>query len=222
MIAPPTESPIPSLAISGSTGNERTLFIMLPGRGDRASAFIDAGFDAAARARGFDAVAMDAHLGYYLERSLIAQLHNEVVKPAREAGYRKVWFVGTSMGGLGSLLYASAHPDEVAGVILLAPYLGSGRSIRTVLSEGPLDRWNGEAEGLEDYELEIWRWLKRATGDENPTPVILGYGKSDRMAGGYEKLVDVVDFTAVYARDGGHKWTTWRPLWDSIVADLEL
>jgi pimeloyl-ACP methyl ester carboxylesterase len=195
---------------------------MLPGRGDRADAFIQAGFHEAGKQHGFDTVAVDAHLGYYMERNLLDRLHEDIVLPAREAGYRDIWMLGISMGGLGALLYASEYPDEVDGVVLLAPFLGDRKAIQEIVSHGPLQTWNGEGSGLKDYEIAIWSWIRDAAQKPEPTPIFLGYGQSDRMAEGYTKLIDFMKPSGVYTREGGHKWTTWRPLWDEISNDLDL
>ncbi len=42
------------------------------------------------------------------------------------------------------------------------------------------------------------------------------------MAEGYERLIDVIKPAGVYTSEGGHKWTTWAPLWDKIASDLTL
>jgi hypothetical protein len=53
--------------------------------------------------------------------------------------------------------------------------------------------------------------------------VVLGFGESDGMAEGYRRvLTDVLTPSSVYTLEGGHKWTTWTPLWNEIAADLEL
>lgn len=219
---PATEVPIPSLDLAGPSTERGTLVVMLPGRGDRASNFADAGFGAPADGGRFDVVATDAHLGYYMQRSLLDRLHDDIVEPAKAAGYDQIWLLGVSMGGLGSLLYAAEHPDDIDGIILLAPYMGDRKSIEAVLADGSLADWNGEGDRMKDYEVDIWKYLQNATTGPQPTPIILGYGTEDRMARGYSGLVDKVDFAAVYTREGGHKWTTWRPLWDEIAADLDL
>ncbi|NIL94172.1 MAG: alpha/beta fold hydrolase [Woeseiaceae bacterium] len=218
----PTEVPIPSVETVNPASRNNTLVVMLPGRGDRADAFIREGFEVAGQRNGFDTIAVDAHLGYYMQRSLLDRLHEDIVAPAIAAGYSKIWMLGISMGGLGSLLYASEYPEQVDGVILLAPFLGDRSAIETIVESGPLEEWNGEGEGLKDYEIAIWTWIRDARRNSGVTPLILGYGLSDGMAEGYDRLIDVIRPAGVYTREGGHKWTTWKPLWDEIAAELPL
>ena len=218
----PTEVPVPSIATVKSPARSDTLVVMLPGYGDRADVFIREGFHEAGERLGFDTVAVDAHLGYYRERSLLDRLHEDIVLPARNSGYDQVWFLGISMGGLGTLLYAAEYPDQVDGVILLAPFLGNRKAIREVAESGPLESWNGDGSRMKDYEIAIWSWIRDATRGPEPTPLVLGYGDKDKMAEGYDRLIDVIRPAGVYTAAGGHKWTTWAPLWEEIVTDLEL
>lgn len=218
----PTQVPIPSIETAVGDARNDTLVVMLPGRGDRADAFIQAGFEIAGQRNGFDTVAVDAHLGYYMQRSLLERMHEDIIGPARAAGYDNVWLLGISMGGLGTLLYAAEYPDEIDGVILLAPFLGDRSAIQTIVDSGPLAEWNGEGDGLKDYEVAIWSYIRDARTGAARKPMILGYGLSDGMADGYDRLIDFMQPSSVYTREGGHKWTTWRPLWDEIAAELPL
>jgi len=218
----PTEVPLPGIEVANTASRNNSLVIMLPGRGDRADTFIRQGFEKAGQLRGFDTIAVDAHFGYYMERSLLPRLHEDIVLPAREAGYKKVWLLGISMGGFGSLLYAAEHPDQVDGVILLAPYLGDRKLVEEIHDVGGLAAWSGEGSRFKDYEIGVWTWLQNATNGESSTPVILGYGESDGGARAHAVLGAALDPSSVYTLEGGHKWTTWGPLWEKIAADLEL
>ncbi len=218
----PTQVPIPAIQTAAPETQNDTLVVMLPGRGDRADVFIREGFEQAGIQHGFDTVAVDAHLGYYMQRSLLERMHDDVITPARKAGYENIWLLGISMGGLGTLLYASEYPDEVAGVILLAPFLGDRSAIETIVEAGPLEDWDGQGKGLKDYEVMVWSYIRDARTGGGSTPLVLGYGLSDGMAEGYDKLIDFMNPSSVYTLEGGHKWTTWRPLWDQIAAELPL
>lgn len=218
----PTEVPLPGIETADPNARHDTLVIMLPGRGDRADTFISQGFQEQGARLGFDTIAVDAHFGYYMKRSLLPRLHEDIVLPARSAGYKNVWLLGISMGGFGSLLYAAEHPDEVDGVILLAPYLGDRELAEEIDAAGGLASWSGEGSGFKDYEIGVWTWLQRATNGQRQTPVILGYGKSDGSAKTHAVLGDALESSSVYTLEGGHKWTTWKPLWEEIAAELEL
>lgn len=209
-----------SITIPGSESGRETLVIMLPGRGDRATSFTENGFQHAGERYGFDTIAADAHFGYYRERNLVARLHEDIVLPARQAGYQKIWLLGISAGGFGSILYASQYPDQIDGVILLAPFLGDRKAIDELADSGGLAAWSADESKLEDYEIAIWSWMNEVTNEPNKKPLILGYGKADSMAGAFGVLTDVLDSSSVYTREGGHKWTTWKPLWENISADV--
>jgi S-formylglutathione hydrolase FrmB len=214
----PTQVPLPAIETADTAARNDTLVIMMPGRGDRAEDFIREGFEQAGREHGFDTIAADAHFGYYMKRSLLPRIHEDIVLPAREAGYRNIWFLGISMGGFGSLLYASENPEQVDGVILLAPFLGDEDGIEEIVADGGLASWDAESSSLKDYEIGVWKWLR-----DSDTPVVLGYGESDAMAEGYRAVMtDVVEPSSTYTLEGGHKWTTWKPLWEQIAANLEL
>ncbi len=221
LATPPTQIPIPSIETRKLPRND-TLVIMLPGRGDRAETFIEHEFQLEGRHRGFDTIAVDAHFGYYKTRSLLPRLHEDIVLPAKAAGYKRIWLLGVSMGGFGSLLYAAEYPDNVDGIILLAPYLGDRKLAESIKKGGGLAAWPGEADGYKDYEVKIWAWLKNATESQTGTPVVIGYGEADRSARSHAVLADALQASRVYTRNGGHEWVTWRPLWKQIANDLEL
>jgi pimeloyl-ACP methyl ester carboxylesterase len=217
----PTENPIPGIGTADTGSRSDTLVIMLPGRGDRGPTFIEQGFQQEGPKHGFDTIAVDAHFGYYMKRSLLPRLHEDIVLPARAAGYANIWLLGVSMGGFGSLLYASEHPEEIAGVILLAPHLGDAKLAQEIDAAGGLANWSGRNTGYEDYEIGTWTWLRDAVSGKSGARVILGYGESDRGAPVHAVLGDALPPSSVYTLEGGHKWNVWRPLWEKIAADLK-
>jgi pimeloyl-ACP methyl ester carboxylesterase len=125
------------------------------------------------------------------------------------------------MGGFGSLLYAAEYPDQINGVILLAPFLGKRSLIEQIVAGGGLAGWTADQSGLENHEIAVWSWLHDVTSQPDTTSVILGYGLSDPMAESYRILVDAIEPSNVYTLEGGHKWTTWGSMWTKIAADLE-
>lgn len=219
-LAPPTESPIPSIRVAAEDQTNKTLVVMLPGRGDRAEVFTREGFENAGQELGFDTIMVDAHFGYYMRRSLLPALHEDIVLPARERGYESIWLLGVSMGGLGSLLYTTEHPDQVDGLVLLAPFLGDDDVIEEVRNAGGLSGWNPEESGMKDYEVAVWSWLQDNTSSESPTPILLGYGESDRLATAYPVLTGYLGASNVYPVEGNHDWETWKVLWKELSARI--
>jgi pimeloyl-ACP methyl ester carboxylesterase len=218
---PPTENPIGRIGELDTKPAGKTLIVMLPGRGDRAQAFAGNGFLDISRQHGFDTVAVDAHFGYYMKRSLLPRLHEDIIAPARADGYERIWLLGISMGGFGAVLYAQAHPDQVDGLILIAPYLGSDEIVADVRAARSLAEWRSSGKGFPAHEVSVWRWLQQAAAEPDGIPVLLGYGLADRLAVAYEPLLPELDASRLYTRDGNHKWTTWTPLWETIAAELE-
>src|SRR5262249_34113173 len=91
------------------------LLVMLPGYGDEASDFEEHGFlDAVRRAHvDADITSVEANYGYYRNHSIVTRLHEDVLAPARQRGYRRIVLVGISMGGLGAVATARMHPEDV-------------------------------------------------------------------------------------------------------------
>src|SRR5436309_8228162 len=127
-------------------GPHRRLVVFLPGRGDLPEDFARRGLLDAARQAGLDAdvVAVDSHLGYYLNDTILTRLHDDVIAPARAGGYERIWLVGISLGAMGSLFYLKEHPGEVEGAVLIAPYLGKKRLLAEIAGAGGLRRWPAE------------------------------------------------------------------------------
>ncbi|MEZ4382377.1 MAG: alpha/beta hydrolase [Nannocystaceae bacterium] len=199
----------------------RTLVVLLPGAGDSAATYDDEGFIAAAREAGVgvDLVAVNAHAGYYFGRTLPDRLWEDVLAPARAEGYREIWLVGISMGGLGALLTAQRHADAIDGLVLLAPYLGKRRTLEPIAAVGPRAWEPADAPGSYDYEL--WRWLKGYHDDPASRPALyLGYGTDDRGARGHALLAALLPPERTFTAPGGHDWPIWRPLWDAILSSL--
>lgn len=221
-ITPRTEVPLPYISKATTASKSKTLVVMLPGRGDRARNFQDAGFLERIGDKDFDVVAVDAHFGYYRERILVPRLHEDVILPAKANGYERIFLLGVSMGGLGSVLYAERHPNVIDGLILLAPYLGDPGIAADVSAAGGLDSWSGEGTDFPDHEIAIWEWLRDSRAKDDPVPIYLGYGTSDHFAANYGALREKIDGLTIYTEDGGHKWTTWSRLWTRIATDLTL
>ena len=204
-----------------------TLVVVLPGAYSLPKEFVDEGMLRALRTRGIaaDAWIVDAHIGYYEERTIIDRLQADVIEPARAHGYRRIWLVGISVGGFGAMIHARAHPGAVDGIVVLAPYLGQRSVVDEVRQAGGLRAWKAP-EGelpLDQMERTLWRWLQGAAerGAERP-PLYLGYGRSDRFIDAHELLAAALPPSHVYTVPGGHDWAPWRMLWNQMLEALPL
>jgi pimeloyl-ACP methyl ester carboxylesterase len=174
----------------------RTLVVFLPGRGDTVTSYEKEGFVQmlASRRRSVDTLGVEAHLGYYQDRTLLQRLREDVIIPAKADGYSDIWLVGISMGGLGAVLYDSEYPGDVSGLFLLAPYLGDG------------------------LDHEIWQKLNGyAEGTKSVGRVFLGFGEKDRFAETNRAFARVLPANQVTTVPGNHDWPTWRILWPKLL-----
>jgi pimeloyl-ACP methyl ester carboxylesterase len=222
----PTPTPMPVLRLAAGTEGTRCAVVLLPGRYNRPQAFADQGFARELAARGIDAevVAPDAHFGYYTRRTVLPRLHEDVLAPLRERGRDRIWLVGISMGGTGALLYEPRYRGDVAGMLVLAPYLGEPEVVGEITAAGGLAAWRAPAEIAEgDFQRDLWRGLQAATrpGAGGP-PLWLGYGTEDDLAPGHRLLAAALPPGRVTALPGGHDWKTWRRLWTAFLDSGEL
>lgn len=223
----PAPAPLPTRQLATAPAGSDCLVVLLPGIGDAPRDFLDAGFPATAAAAGLraDLVAADLHMGYYRQRTTVERLHRDLVAPAREEG-EQVWLVGISLGGLGALLYAESHPEQVAGVVLLSPFLGRGPALDEIAAAGDLQAWDYEApeeprERAEGDEVwyRLWAALRRLTAqDSGAPPIWLGSGTGDRLAASHALLARELPAERVVTVDGGHDWDTWKTLWRRLTA----
>jgi pimeloyl-ACP methyl ester carboxylesterase len=134
---------------------------------------------------------------------------------------------GISLGGLGALLYADAHPGDIEGVLVLAPYLGEPEAVEGIAQAGGLLRWQAPQGPLPDGEIapQAWRSVQRLVRPAEPPgrpPVYLGYGLSDRFAPSERVLAEALPPGRVFTAPGGHDWDPWRWLWPRMLAASDL
>lgn len=220
----PTPTPMTSLRDELPGGNAKCLVLFLPGAGDSANDFVRYGFVEALRQRGLsvDIVSANATLGYYAKGMVMERLHTDVILPARAKSYAQTWVMGMSMGGMGTLLYSHDHPDEVTGVLALAPYLGDRALSDEIRAAGGLASWQAPAKGSSDYQRELWRWLQAVTSGKEAGPrLYLGWGTEDRLGPSAELLAATLPEAQVFRVPGGHKWTSWKKVLDVFLADSD-
>ena len=193
----------------------RALLVMLPGYGMERDDFPRHGFIDAVHQRGWpvDIIAARPDVGLYLDGTVAECLHDDIILPARSAA-SPLWFLGVSLGAMGALLYARRYSGQVAGAILLAPFLGTPGLIAEVAEAGGLARWQPGDVRPADVERQMLSWLKgRPSMAPEALALYLGYGRDDRFARGAALLAQDLPGPHVMVTDGGHDWETWKRLW---------
>jgi pimeloyl-ACP methyl ester carboxylesterase len=207
----------PLVKVEHSGGAQsKTLIIFMPGIDDLADDFERRGIIGEMRSQGVtaDAIAVDAHYGYYADEVIFERLSDDIIAWAHDVGYETIWLAGISLGGFGSALYAAHHTSHIDGLILFAPYLGNDAFIREIANAGGLKNWEPGAIAARDYQRTLWAWFKNHLASNQPElPVYLGYGTGDRFARANALLAESLDPQHVFAITGGHDWRTWKKLW---------
>jgi pimeloyl-ACP methyl ester carboxylesterase len=190
--------------------------VWLPGAYHTAQDFLTAGFVDAVRARRLelDLILVDLELSHVGDRSAVARLRADIVLPARAAGIA-LWMGGISLGGLVALEYAATYPDELDGLCLLAPYLGSRILTAEIAQAQGLAAWQPGELAETDEERRIWRYIQTRGADARP--LYLGFGAQDRFSEAHKLLADSLPARAVDVIAGGHDWATWSRLWENFL-----
>lgn len=221
----PAATPLAAVEDPAACGPADTLIVLLPGRGMTLGELAQEGFTDTFRASGVraDLLRVDAHQAYYRDRSVGDRLHADIVQPARARGYSQIWLAGISLGGLGALLYADEHPEEVAGLLLIAPYLGEEPTAADVANQGGLARWTPHSLSEDAVGMRVWGAVKRSlTRSADPTPLYLAFGTEDRLSPTHRVLAQALPPRRVLTTAGGHDWPAWRPLWQRLLSEAPL
>lgn len=169
----------------------------------------------------YDMVAPNAYLAYYYGRTLDKRLREDVIEPARAAGYTNIWLVGVSLGGLGSVLYLLNYPEDsgIAGVVLMAPYLGDREILHEIIQAGGVRKWRPGDYEDNDWQRHLWDWLKSYDQQQDHLPPIyLGYGDDDPYALGQGLLATLLPRDHVVVIEGTHSVGTVKEIW-AIMLD---
>lgn len=196
------------------------LVVLLPGRFAEPEEFRGARFADAVEARGLhiDLVAVDAHLGYYRNRTVIERIKADVVDHARAAGYDEIRIAGTSLGALGGLIYLREHPGDLAGVLAIAPFLGDDAVIREIEAAGGPAAWKApEVLAVDDVGRRLWAWLSRGRPGAESVPLDLGWGTSDDFDRSNRLLAGMLLPERTYPVDGGHDFAAWGRVWEEYL-----
>jgi pimeloyl-ACP methyl ester carboxylesterase len=200
-----------------------TRILLLPGAYHGPADFVRAGFVEAVRSRelAIDLLLVDPQLVLLNDRAILLQLRTDAVQQARSEGCTSVWLAGISLGGFLAALYAQSFPADLAGLCLLAPYLGNRSITREITDAGTLADWRAQSAGRRDEldeERRIWRFL---TGPgPSALPLYLGFGRDDRFAAGLRLLAAQLPAGVVEQVEGGHDWPAWLRLWNNFLDRL--
>jgi S-formylglutathione hydrolase FrmB len=193
----------------------------MPGAGNRHTSFADHGFIEIAVDAGLNAdiLTVDTSYEQFSDLSIEKRLHEEVVLPARASGYKRIWMGGISLGGFGTLVYARKNANMLAGLVLIAPYLGNKGTLAEIRSAGGLDAWNPDV--TDDYdERHVWKLIKNYPSDfEQKLPFFLLYGSEDRFVEFHQLLATRLKQDTITTISGGHDWPVWQSLWQHFVKD---
>ena len=216
----PTKVPIEQHFYEAPTPEKTShLIVFLPGRHDRATKYEEEGWIQSLWEHRFnvDAVAVEAHLGYYLKKTILERLKQDVILPAQAKGYNAIWMVGISMGGIGTLGYPTVYPGDIDGMVAFAPYLGESALIEEIEQAGGLAHWTPEVSDKDPFR-KLWLWLKQYDAAQPQTPPLyLGYGREDSFFRAHALLQNVVPADHVFLEEGGHKWVVWNVLWEKLL-----
>lgn len=219
--APRPSVPMPKLFYAVNDKPSQQLIVLLRGIGGRIEYYEQNGWIMAMRkaTQPLDMVAPDAHIGYYASRSIVPRLHEDIILPAQQQGYREIWLAGISLGGMGALLYSREYSERVQRIYLFAPYLGNVSVQDEIRIAGGLERWEMPAEKLNDHQYQVWQYLKQVVRDPRQrVKVYLAYGEGDHLPG-HELLAASLPATQVIRIAGVHDDTTFLRLWQRTLQD---
>jgi pimeloyl-ACP methyl ester carboxylesterase len=199
-------------ARSASSGH----IVLLPGAHQSLGDFIDRGFGTALQQRcvALDLILAAPPLAHLTDRSWLRGLRDEVVAPARADG-QSLWLGGISLGAFMALRFAAQYPEQIDGLCLIAPYLGSRIVASEIARFEPLQSWQPGPLAEEDDERHIWHYV-RDLRTVKPR-VFLGFGEQDRFADTQALLARALPQAHIQRIEGGHDWPVWRQLWDNFL-----
>ena len=204
----PAKAPMDVVVYSDPEGSD-TLVVMLPGAAQWVEEYEEQGLVSLIEQCNADIslVGAQAYFGYYRTKTIVTRLREDIILPAMASGKTNIWLLGTSMGGVGTLLYRAKHPEEISGIMAMAPYVGDEDELTAYL--------NAEEDADDNKMAIIWRDLQASAGD-NPE-IVLGYGSEDGLGFGIRWLESMLPPQRVHQQSGGHDWETWMALWPAML-----
>lgn len=194
------------------------LIIFIPGLYDSNNKFKKELFFETARNEGVEAdlVAVNMSVVHLANQMLAERINKDVLEYVKNDGYKNIWLVGLSIGGLSSLVYLKNNEENICGVVVLAPYLGDEYLAEEIKEAGGIKSWVPVLDKLKDsVDVEVdalWLWLAKKNHLSN---IYLGYGKQDSITVGSLTLETLLDKKNVIVIDGEHDWKTGRRIWEA-------
>jgi S-formylglutathione hydrolase FrmB len=203
-----------------------TLIIMLPGANHLPEDFIAQGFVSAVRQRQLDIDLVMPELAFdqIADQTVLLRIHDTVMQPYAAMGYTHIWIAGISIGAYVAIAYVNRHPEQVNGLLLLAPYPGNRITTSEIKLAGGVKTWSPDAIADDDTERGNWYWLKNhaetthtSITHSNTTEVHLGYGEDDRFARDIAMMAQILPDEYVDKIPGDHVWPVWQQLWHNFL-----
>ncbi|MDO9151483.1 MAG: alpha/beta hydrolase-fold protein [Methylotenera sp.] len=198
-----------------------TLIILLPGANHLPEDFIAQGFISAVRQRqlNIDLVMPELAFDQIADQTVLLKIHDTVMQPYVAMGYTNIWIAGISIGAYVAIAYVHRHPEQVNGLLLLAPYPGNRITTSEIALAGGIKAWAPDAIADDDTERGNWYWLKSHanTTHTNTTEVHLGYGEDDRFARDIAMMAQILPDEYVDKIPGDHVWPVWQQLWHNFL-----
>ncbi len=223
------DKPIPTTLIPALQQPATRLVVVLPGRGDGLAGLERTNIAQAIQSQWPDAdvTLSGLTMDYYLLGSAERRLHEEIIVQAHARGYREIWLLGASLGGLGALMHDAQWPDTVDGIVLMAPYLGEKPLLQEIAAAGGIARWNpgpvpAQTNG-DNFQHELWRHLQTWSRDPaHARNVWLAYGDHDYLRGTMPTLTPLLLPSHVLVRKGSHAWAVWTPAAREILGRITM
>lgn len=195
------------------------LIIFFPGLYDTAEKFKDEAFFSLARKAGVtaDMVSANVNIFHLAKEMMIERIEKDVFVQAKNSGYKNIWLVGVSLGGLNSLLFNIKHEKDICGVVTLAPYVANTPLIEDLRDAKEVKNWKPDSDesklALEKRLQFLWLWLKEKSSKNKLNNLYLGYGKQDRYIDAIKLFENILDKNHVVSVEGGHTWVTGQMVW---------
>ncbi len=206
--------PIPKAFFAAPQAGKRVV-VVLPGRGDDLASLERKGIAAIIQTGWPDAdvILTGLTMPFYREGRAAKRLHDEVIATAQDNGDREIWLLGISLGGMGTLLYEHDYPGQIAGMLLLSPYLGEKPLLDEIRDAGGLRAWNpgpSQPLGPDTFQRELWHTIKNVSQDSARTHAFwLAYGADEPFREAIELMSPMLPAQNVAMLPGRHNWSLW-------------